>query len=155
MATEVVRALFPAQPSLEGLPIGSFRYAELRFPRRTLPPEIVELFEKMSEGIEEPRLTYHFQHLEVGGRFGHGRWHCDGREEPDEIHRLLTIGGEPTIGLPQSLKGSEQIALHAGTVWEYSGAFLHRAQPVKESCWRLMMRVSKTNMLYRNHWSRR
>ena len=142
------RALFQAQPSLEGLPIGSFRYAEMRFIRRSLPPEIVELFEKMSEGISEPRLTYHFQHLETGGRFGHGRWHCDGREEADEIHRLLTIGGVPTLGEGGAV-------LHAGTVWEYSGAYKHRARPVKDSCWRLMMRVSKTNMMYRNHWSKR
>lgn len=144
------KALFQAQPSLEGLPIGSFRYASQAFVRRNLPTYLVELFEKMSEGIEEPRLTYHFRLLEPEGRFGHGRWHCDGREEPDEIeiHRLLTIGGVPTLG-------RDGTVLHAGTVWEYSGAYEHRAQPVKNSCWRLMMRVSKTDMIYRNHWSRK
>ena len=142
------KAIFQAHPSLEGLPVGSFRYSELRFVQRSLPPEIVALFEKMSDGIKEPRLTYHFRFLEPEGRFGHGRWHCDGREEPEEIHRLLTIGGVPTLG-------RDGTVLHAGTVWEYSGAYRHKARPVKDSCWRLMMRVSKTNMIYRNHWSRK
>jgi len=152
------KALFQTHPSLEGLPIGSFRYASQAFVRRNLPAHMVDLFEKMSEGIEEPRLTYHFRFLwkiaaeEHGrinkSRFGHGRWHCDGREDPDEIHRLLTIGGVPTLG-------RDGTVLHAGTVWEYSGAYEHRAQAVEESCWRLMMRVSETNMIYRNHWSRK
>lgn len=142
------KALFQAHPSLEGLPIGSFRYASQAFVRRNLPTHMVELFEKMSGGIEEPRLTYHFRFLEPEGRFGHGRWHCDGREEPDEIHRLLTIGGVPTLG-------RDGTVLHAGTVWGYSGAYEHRARAIEESCWRLMLRVSETNMIYRNHWSRK
>jgi len=141
------KALFQASPSLKGLPPGSFRYSEPRYILRSLPPEIVSLFERMSEGIDSPRLSYQFQSLTPGGRFGHGRWHCDGREEADEIHRLLTVGGVPTEG------DGGQI-LHAGTVWEYSGAYRHRARPVQDSCWRLMLRVSETTMMYRNHWRR-
>lgn len=147
-STETAVALFEAAPDVMNLPMGSFRYASMGFACRNLPLDIVLLIEAMSEGIEDPRITYHCQVLDSGERFGHGRWHCDGREEPEEVHRLLTVGGKPTLG-----KNGQE--LYSGTVWEYSGAFEHKAQPVTETCMRLMIRVSKTAMKYRNHWSRR
>jgi hypothetical protein len=139
-------SLFRASPDLRGLPMGSFHYACRQFAQRHLPEEIMDLFGRMSEGIEEPRLTYHLRFLRPKERIGHGRWHCDGREDPDEIHRLLTIGGVPTLGHGGAV-------LHAGTVWEYGGAYRHMARPAEKLGIRLMMRVSKTSMFYRNVWA--
>ena len=137
--------LFQAHPSLEGLPIGQLKYASLEYATDSLTP-LKELILRMAAGIREPRVSYTFRHLAPGGCFGHGRWHKDGREQPEEVHRLLTIGGCPT-------EGQGGFILHAGTVWEYSGAYLHRAVPSTMGGPRLMLRISQTEMHYRNFWN--
>lgn len=125
--------------------MGTLRYASKAFAKHTLPPEIMSVVDRMAKGIACPRITYRYEFLRSGEMFGHGRMHYDGREEEDEVHRLLTIGGVPTLG------GDNQI-LRAGTVWEYSGRYLHQARPVEEDTMRLLIRVSRTSMLYRDHW---
>lgn len=138
--------LFQADPSLLGLPVGIFRYASRDFAKNCLPPRLWKLVERMCEGIDRPRITYQFQKLEPGQQFGHGKFHCDGRQTPDERHRLLTVGGEPTLGIDGAV-------LSQKTVWEYPGDYEHKAQPVKKATWRLMLRVSDSTIRHRNYWS--
>jgi hypothetical protein len=138
-------ALFQAHPSLEGLPTGQLKYTSLDFAMLNLPM-LRDLILRMAEGVREPRVSYTFRVLRPSECFGHGRWHCDGKERPEEIHRLLTIGGNPT-------EGENGVILHAGTVWQYNGAYQHRAVPSKDGGPRLMLRLSETSMGYRNFWS--
>ena len=154
------KALFQAQPSLEGLPLGRLNYASMRFVGQFFPEQLMDLVVLMSRGIEDPRISYRCHELMAGQMIGHARWHRDGRNHEDtkgEIHRLITINGVPTLGLigdgdPDA--GPHQV-LHAGTVWEYDGDYWHKARPVETACKRLMLRVSKTAMRHRNHWSAR
>lgn len=146
-ATETPSALFQVHMDLEGLPEGIIKYAQIDWAKRALPERLHSLMDRMSEGLERPLVSYTCLHLEVGGRFGHGRWHGDGREEPDEIHRLLTIGGTPT-------EGEDGFILDAGTVWQYSGAYLHRARPSEVACRRMLLRTSQGKRIgVRNHWT--
>ena len=141
--------LFEGMPPLEKwCPMGYLSYVSRKFAQKALSDAetLLELIDRMSEGIEKPRITYRCKPLATGMMFGHGRWHFDGRGEDGEIHRLLTIGGTPT-------EGRDGAVLSAGTVWEYSGKYEHRARPVEASCVRLLIRVSKTDMLFRDHWS--
>jgi hypothetical protein len=138
--------LFSQIDIVEFCPIGHFDYASEKFMRRALKtPMLLELAERMSEGIDKPRFTYRCKPLRAGETFGHGRWHVDGKGAPEEIHRLLTYGGTPT-------EGEGGVTLHAGTVWEYSGRYQHRARPAEKDCVRLLLRVSQTEMMYRDHW---
>ncbi len=140
--------LFKRMPPLERwCPMGQLNYVSRRFAQKALSDseELLELIERMSVGIEEPRITYRCRPLVPGMVFGHGRWHFDGRGEDGEIHRLVTFGGTPT-------EGKDGAVLSAGIVWEYSGKYQHRARPAEASCVRLLIRVSKTNMLFRDHW---
>jgi hypothetical protein len=137
--------LFPVDLDTSVLPRGSLKYCSMRFAESVLPNQVLEVLRQMAEGLQEPRISYNCRDLEAGGCFGHGRWHCDGKEVATEIHRLLTIGGTPT-------EGDEGQVLDAGFVWEYTGKFRHRARPAAEPCRRLMLRISQTEMLYRDHW---
>ena len=154
------KALFRAQPSLEGLPLGRLNYASMRYVRQFFPKHLMDLVVLMSRGIEDPRISYRCHELVAGQMIGHARWHQDGKlgeDKEGEIHRLITINGVPTLGFigDGDLDEGPHQVLHAGTVWEYDGDYWHKARPVETACKRLMLRVSKTNMRYRNHWSRR
>ena len=139
------RRLFDSSLVLESLPKGAIKYCSMQYADKNLPAEVMGLIRRMAEGISDPRVSYNRRDLCEGELFGHGRWHRDGREQADEIHRLFTLGGTPTEG-----EGGQ--ILHPGTVWEYSGRFEHRARPAVQSCQRLMLRISQTSMPYRNHW---
>lgn len=139
------KQLFSVRPDLVGLPYGKFMYASRGFASRNLPEHLLEIVEKMAEQIPAPRVSYQFKLLQTGEKFGHGRMHCDGRQTEDELHRLLTVGGVPTLG-------EDGTVLSEGTVWEYSGRYRHQARPVAEDTFRLLLRVSKTQMPFRDHW---
>ena len=139
--------LFEVEQEVSDLPEGYFRYASEAWASFVLPKKLLPLIQKMCEGIEEPRITYEVRKIKAGQHFSHGRWHTDGKKEGDETHRLLTIGGKPTEG-----RGGK--ILHAGMVWEYDGAYLHRAVPTDKDCKRFLLRVSRTSMPYRNRWVR-
>ena len=139
------RSLCFIHPGVSDLPLGEFKYASLTFALEYLP-SLDGVILRMAEGIREPRVSYTFRILDPGERFGHGRWHRDGKEEPAEIHRLLTVGGNPTEGL-------DGFILHGGVLWEYSGDYIHRAVPSLLGGTRLMLRVSQTDLAYRNHWN--
>ena len=140
------KALWKAsQLDLSRAPMGTFRYASLAFAQRNLPPEVVEVIERMAEGLTAPRVTYRFLPLKKGEATGNLDWHCDGQQKATEIHRLLCIGTEDT-------EGHDRI-LERGFVWEYDGSYLHRPAPTeKEETTRLLLRVSQTEMLTRNFW---
>lgn len=69
---------------------------------------------------------------------------------------MLTLGGVPTLGIIREAGADDEVfqVLHAGTVWEYDGLYEHKARRTEEACTRMMLRVSQTEMRYRNHWSR-
>lgn len=138
-------ALFQAAPKLEGLPVGNFRYATVPFAVENLPPALLPLATRMMDGFATPSVSYQYEMLREGRCFGHGRFHKDGLRRPSERHRILTIGGRPTLGEDGSL-------LTAGTVWEYRGDFVHRAQVALEDTWRLMLRVSDSEIRPRDYW---
>lgn len=142
-----VESLLLQMPPIEKwCPLGHFSYASWKFTQAALQDSaILQVAERMAEGLADPRFAYRCKYLEAGMIFGHGRWHLDGRGEAGEIHRLLTVGGTPT-------EGQEGQILDAGTVWEYSGEYSHRARPAKSNGVRLLLRVSQTAMLYRDHW---
>lgn len=146
MSARPARALFQATPDLTDAPEGSFRYGSAYFAEKGLTPKLWDLVEKMAVGIEDPRVTYRYELLPAGHVFGHGRFHGDGTQNPGEIHRLLTFGGEPT-------EGENGVLLFGGTVWEYGGDYQHRALPARVSSHRLMLRVSQTLVACRNFWS--
>jgi hypothetical protein len=130
---------------LDNLPEGIIKYGKLDFAKMYLPTNIISLIEMMAFEIKDPRISYHCRTLKEGECFGHGKWHCDGKQVEGEIHRLLTVGGEPT-------EGEDGFILTAKTVWEYSGVYKHRAKPTNQPCKRLMLRVSQTEMLFRNNF---
>lgn len=133
--------------SLDNLPEGIIKYSRLDFAKIHLPENVISLLEMMAADIKDPRISYQCKILRKGELFGHGRWHCDGREKEDEIHRLLTVGGQPT-------EGENGFILAPNIVWEYSGIYKHRARPTHEACKRLMLRVSQTEMPFRNNFFR-
>ena len=127
------------------IPIGQFKYSSLSFAYRHLPDTLYPLLKIMTEGLINPRITYRYSYLLKGEGFGHCKYHLDGLEKPDEIPRLITQGGLPTLG-------ENAQVLTANNIWEFSGTYSHRAQPTDRDTWRLMIRVSQTAMKYRNHW---
>ena len=131
-------------PSSKGKILGTFRYASIEWALRNLPDDLGSLISRMALGLEEPRVTYRHLILNPSERFGPD-WHCDGQQKEDEIHRLWTWGGPPTLG-----KNGE--VLLSGNVWEYSGTFLHKGQAVHRPTLRTIIRVSQTKMICRNLW---
>jgi hypothetical protein len=138
--------LFDFSTDIEDVSCGAFSYASMPFATRNLPKPLLGVLERMAEGLREPRVTFRCRDLVPGQTFGHGRWHRDGQEVKEEIHRLLTINGTPT-------EGWGGVILDAGVVWEYNGEYVHRARPATVACKRFILRVSQTEMIYRNHWS--
>jgi len=128
---------------LDALPQGKIQYASRAYVARRLPPFILRLIDQMAIGIAEPRITYHKGWLDTGTTFTHTHWHCDGKQCEGEIHRLLTLGGPATLGYPD-------IVLSPGFIWQYDGFFFHRAQAPAEICQRLVLRVSQTEMRFRD-----
>jgi len=138
--------LFDFSTDIEDVSCGAFSYASMPFATRNLPKPLLGVLERKAEGLREPRVTFRCRDLVPGQTFGHGRWHRDGQEVKEEIHRLLTINGTPT-------EGWGGVILDAGVVWEYNGEYVHRARPATVACKRFILRVSQTEMIYRNHWS--
>lgn len=146
--TAVIKQLYAAAaPDLTTLPLGSFRYSDPRWVARNLPPAALTIIATMSDGLVAPRVTYIHRQLAKSERFGHGRWHLDGRGEAEEMHRLLTFNGTPT-------EGADGTILTAGIVWEFSGDYYHRARPAVDPCRRLLLRISQTTLPFRNRWER-
>jgi len=127
------------------LPYFSAKYTEPRWLSKRIPGNIAEILCYMSMGFNYPRWTYIFKHLEVGEKFGHGRYHTDGLGTPNETHRLLIYGGEPTLGIDGLIMETEKI-------WEFPGDYLHKSQEVSKECDRLLLRVTNNpNIKYRNY----
>lgn len=129
--------------NLDALPFGKIQYASRSYVARKFPLFLLRLVDQMAEGIQAPRITYHKGWLDVGQVFTHTGWHCDGKQTEGEVHRLLTLGGPATLGYPD-------IVLSPGFIWQYDGFFFHRAQPPTEICHRLVLRVSQTEMRFRD-----
>jgi hypothetical protein len=127
-------------------PPGKFKYADLSWALGRLPADVAALVKVMSSGFKDPTVTYWCQPLRAGERFGHGGWHKDGAGRPEEVHRLLTLGGPPTEG-----RGGEVLA--PGRVWHFGGSFVHRSTPAPTDCYRLLLRVSECSLTPRNHWT--
>ena len=126
------------------LPYGMFKYSSMEYAVKQVPV-LRGLFEELAAGIAAPRLTYRYEWLEPGQQFGHGQFHVDGTGDPSEIHRLITLRGTPT-------EGEDQQILTAGIAWEFDGPYRHRARPTQEGCDRLLVRISRTQLGFRNHW---
>jgi hypothetical protein len=120
---------------------GKFFYCSMSFSYAALReyPKLTEQLTRMSDGLQQPKVSFWREDLEPGGHFGPTRMHTDGKGDSSEIHRLFIVGGLPTEAHDGSL-------LQTGAVWEYSGDFVHRGLPVTQPCQRLMLRVSQTTM---------
>jgi len=136
--------LFDAVPPLAGAPLGRIDYGSPSFIGQELPPDLHAVVLRMAEGLDHYVVTYQCEILLQGHAFGHGRWHRDARGSEQDRHRLLSYGGPPTEG--------EDRLLTPGTVWEYTGDYLHRSVPTAQDCHRLLIRVSQTNMRPRDRW---
>lgn len=135
---------------LSQLPIGCFKYCSSSWVEKTLKdfPETLQLIKELSEGFSHPRISYIYRKLKAAEQFGHGRMHKDAYGLEDEIHRLVTFNGTPTLG-------EDGTILYANNVWEFNGFYYHQARPADCDCDRLLLRVSLTEMPFRDRWEGR
>jgi hypothetical protein len=132
-------------PNLDILPICKVKYCSLQWLEKRL--ELPDFLYIILEDIKEPRITFWHERLKTGEGFGHKKFHLDGMGKSDEIHRLITFNGQPTLG-------EDGLELTSNHVWEFSGDYSHKAQSTLNDCNRLLIRVSKTELNYRNYWQR-
>jgi hypothetical protein len=131
---------------LSAAPVGTFRYTSLGFALLNVPLDVCRVVQRMAEGLAEPRVTYRYVSLRKGEALGNLGWHCDGQQKETEIHRLLCIGPEGTMG-------EGDVLLQSGMVWEYDGHYSHRPIRASQDTMRFLLRVSQTKMPVRNFWS--
>lgn len=129
---------------IEDLPLGSFKYCSRGFAEQLLPPTVMRFMDLMAEGWKgDLRFSYICMDLKVGQSIDARVTHTDGLGTDDEAHRLFTMGGVPPV------VGNDGPPMENGWVWEYPGTLKHTPRRTKERGTRLLLRVSRTSLPFR------